>query len=169
MEPRAQRPKQTPMASIHVLSQSLQHNPKFVSYRVAFLPPKLQVNTVSRALIPVIGLITLFATCAPSAFVVLRWINRRKKRSQEFSMIEDSSICISSSWCSRTDTNIPTNERPLGRGTVAYACPPVHGDIEMRPRAGADFLWDHEALFVSYESRFCVTNSIQSKSACMRT
>jgi hypothetical protein len=45
----------------------------------------------------VIGLFTLFVTCAPSAFVVLSWINRRKKRSQEFNMIEDASIRISSS------------------------------------------------------------------------
>jgi hypothetical protein len=44
----------------------------------------------------VIGLVTLSATCAPSAFVVLRWINRRKKNSQAFSMIEDASVRISS-------------------------------------------------------------------------
>jgi hypothetical protein len=45
----------------------------------------------------VIGLLILFVTCAPSAFVVLRWINRRKKRSKEFKIIEDASIRISSS------------------------------------------------------------------------
>jgi hypothetical protein len=41
----------SPMTSIYLLSQSLQHIPKFVSYRVTFLPLNLQVNTVSQALI----------------------------------------------------------------------------------------------------------------------
>jgi len=42
----------------------------------------------------VIGLVTLFITCAPSALLLLRCINKRKKKNQEFSMIEDASICI---------------------------------------------------------------------------
>jgi hypothetical protein len=41
----------------------------------------------------VIGLVTLFIICAPSALLLFRWINKRKKK-QKISIIEDASICI---------------------------------------------------------------------------
>ncbi|PMD20402.1 hypothetical protein NA56DRAFT_180652 [Hyaloscypha hepaticicola] len=88
----------------------------------------------------IIGLVTLFVTCAPSALLVLRWIYRRKQRSQKPSI------------------SPPIHDRTPRRRTAAYADPLHHVDIEARPRVGADFVWDYEAASVSCQSQSHYTN-----------
>jgi hypothetical protein len=49
----------------------------------------------------------------------------------------------------RTGISPPVHDRTPRRRTAAYENSPLHIDVEARPRASADFVWDYGSSFVS--------------------
>jgi hypothetical protein len=87
----------------------------------------------------IIGLVTLFVTCAPPTLLVMGWITRRRKTRRGNGLIQKLKSALSLLILLTGSTLQRISGPQEARGT----CIPNDADVERRLRGGTALVWNH--------------------------